>query len=107
MARTLQFIVIALLAPVGQADEPNSTPKEIPATRPQQKQALETLKKREARLPLPPPTAEELKPREGSSSGLGGRVVNNGRMRSLYLPPELRGGGARAPGGERPQDPSM
>ena len=89
------------------AAEPSTQPKEIPATRSLAKQALENLKKREARLPLPPPTAEELKPRtEGTGSGLGGGIVNNGRMRNLYLPEDLRSGNQRT-GGQRPKDPAM
>jgi AhpD family alkylhydroperoxidase len=98
---------LMLVCPLALAAEPSSKPKGIPATRPQQKEALEALKKREARLPLPPPTEEELKPREGSSGGLGsGGVVNNGRMRNLYLPAELRSGQNRG-SGPRPKDPNM
>lgn len=100
------------------ADEA-SQPKAIPATRAEAKEALERLKHRQPRLPLPPLTEEEqAQRREGSSgSGLGGGVVNNGRMRNLYLPLELRGsrgtrstaartGEARGPS-NRPRDPNM
>ncbi len=76
------------------------TPKAIPQTRPEMKAALEKLKSREARLPLPPLSSEEQAAAAGSSS-LG--VVNNGRMRSLYLPPELRSLG----GSSRQKDPKM
>src|SRR5687768_4171100 len=56
-----------------QAEEQLSdAPKPVPATRPEIKAALEALKQRTPRLPLPKPDA------------LGG--VNNGRMRAAYLP---------------------
>jgi len=83
------------------AEEPAASPKPIPQTRPEAKEALEALKRRSPRLPLPPPTAEELQraaerssqrsggKSERGASGLGGGIVNNGRMRSLYLPAEL------------------
>lgn len=57
---------------VVQADDPA-------LTRPEMKARLEALKARTSRIPLPPPTAEEL--------ASGKSVVNNGRLRSLYLPP--------------------
>jgi alkylhydroperoxidase family enzyme len=47
-------------------------------TRPEMKKRIEALKEREARIPLPPLTAEEV--------AEGRRSVNNGRLRSLYLP---------------------
>lgn len=62
-----------------------ATPKPIPATRPDMKKALEDLKKMTPRLPMPAPTAAELE----KAGGKG--IVNNGRMRQLYLPEELRG----------------
>lgn len=98
------------------ADEPSSTPKEIPATRHEAKKALDALKRREARLPFPPPTEAELKEAAeraassgGSSSNLGGgRIVNNGRMRSMYLPEDLRGGNNNnRGGGQRPKDSNL
>jgi alkylhydroperoxidase family enzyme len=101
------MLVLGALPPL-LAEEPNAAPKDIPATRPLAKAALEALKKREARLPLPPPTEEELKPREGTSGSLGRGVVNNGRMRNLYLPADLRStsGGNRG-SSPRPKDPNM
>ncbi len=76
-------IVLLSLSPLVRASEPaGPTP---PPTRPEMKQALEALKKAQPRLPLPPLSDEE-------KALLGGRsVVNNGRMRQLYLPAELRG----------------
>lgn len=59
--------------------EDSAKPKPIPQTRPAMKQALDDLKKREPRLPLPPPSAED------KASGEQRRLVNNGRMRQLYL----------------------
>ncbi len=56
-------------------------PKKIPISRPEMKRALELLKSRQPRLPLPPAA-------EGESS------VNNGRARALYLPESWRGGQA-------------
>lgn len=50
----------------------------VTKTRPEMKQRIEALKGREARLPLPPLTPEEI--------AAGKRSVNNGRLRSLYLP---------------------
>src|SRR5262245_36796572 len=76
--------VAALLA-CGQAGA--AEPKTVPETRPDIKKALEELKKQKARLPLPPLTDEE-KEKAGKRS-----IANNGRMRALYLPAELRGGG--------------
>jgi alkylhydroperoxidase family enzyme len=74
-----------LLAVWAVAGEP-SQPKVVPVTRPEMKEALEALKKSKPRLPLPPLS-------EAEKEKLGGRSpVNNGRMRALYLPPELRGG---------------
>ena len=64
------------------AEGVSDAPKPIPATRPEIKQALEALKDREPRLPLPAPA-------EGETS------VNNGRMRALYLPESWVAGGSR------------
>ncbi|MDB5346638.1 MAG: Carboxymuconolactone decarboxylase family protein [Schlesneria sp.] len=47
-------------------------------TRPEMKKRIEALKEREARIPLPALTAEEI--------ASGKRSVNNGRLRSIYLP---------------------
>ena len=76
------------------------TPPLVAATRPELKQLLEGSKRSKPRLPLPPPTEEELAQSQAraksqtrpGASGLGG-IVNNGRMRKLYLPPEVTGGG--------------
>jgi alkylhydroperoxidase family enzyme len=76
---------LLLLSGLVRAGEP-AQPPPVPVTRPDMKQALECSKKAKPRLPLPPLTDEE-------KTQLGDRpVVNNGRMRQLYLPAELRGG---------------
>lgn len=59
------------------AEAPSDTPKAVPATRPEIKAALEALKYRAPRLPLP------------EAEGEGG--VNNGRMRAQYLPASWSG----------------
>ncbi len=64
-------------------------PPPVAATRPELKRSLEDSKHNQPRLPLPPLTAEE---REKAARG-DWSVVNNGRMRRFYLPPELAGGG--------------
>ncbi len=83
------IVLAALLGPAGllQAAEPDTAkPAPLPATRPAMKQALEEHKHAVPRLPLPPLTDAE-KARRGNRP-----VVNNGRMRQYYLPPELTGG---------------
>jgi alkylhydroperoxidase family enzyme len=78
------------------AEEVSNQPKPIPVTRGEVKEALDRLKYRTPRLPLPEPTAEERQARDGRG------FVNNGRMRALYLPEELRSGGF-----SRARDPRM
>jgi len=83
MKRSLTFAVIALQisAALSAAEQPESNaPKTIPSTRPEMKLALEALKRRQPRLPLP------------ESAGDGG--ANNGRMRAAYLPESWIAGGA-------------
>ncbi len=76
---------LALAAPALAADGPPP----VAATRPELKQFLEDSKHNRPRLPLPELTPEE---REKAAKG-DWSVVNNGRMRRSYLPPELAGGG--------------
>ncbi|RPI80314.1 MAG: hypothetical protein EHM42_12280, partial [Planctomycetaceae bacterium] len=93
--RTLLLGLLLSLSAV--ADEsrkaPDDQPKAVPATRAQMKAALDRLKFRQPRLPLPAPTAEEIERAKQSTAtrGLGGGLVNNARMRNHYLPEELRG----------------
>lgn len=51
----------------------------VAPTRPEMKRRIEALKDRQSRLLLPPPTAEDI--------ASGRMLVNNGRLRALYLPP--------------------
>ena len=76
--------LVALLAasPLVAAEAPSDVPKPIPATRPEMKAALEALKDRQPRLPLPPKSDAD-------------QGVNNGRMRASYLPESWGGGGGR------------
>lgn len=62
----------ALIGNTASADDPA-------LTRPEMKKRIEALKLRTSRLPLPPPTEED--------RASGKSLVNNGRLRSLYLPP--------------------
>lgn len=94
--------------PIRAADQPPSAdPKPVPATREEEKAALEAHKNARPRLPLPP-------------SADGSRGVNNGRMRQYYLPDmgsflgpprgaQGAAGGNRggAQGGGANQDPAM
>ncbi len=72
------FFAVFAAVPLAQGEEvPNAEPKPIPRTRAELKEALETLKHRQPRLPLPPEEAGEQ---------AGRPTVNNGRMRAYYLP---------------------
>jgi alkylhydroperoxidase family enzyme len=80
-----------------------SDPPAVAPTRPELKQQLEDSKRSKPRLPLPPPTEAELaaaRARAGAGPMTG--IINNARMRRLYLPPEVIGGGFT-----RERDPSM
>ena len=78
--------VLIGLAVDARADQPPSdVAKPVPVTRTEMKAALEALKSRAPRLPLP--EAE------------GGGGVNNGRMRAAYLPESWIGPGGRAGAG--------
>ncbi|HEV3167853.1 MAG TPA: hypothetical protein VGZ22_27880 [Isosphaeraceae bacterium] len=86
----LTFVVMAGLG-LGLASVPAamaSDPFPVPANRTEMKQVLEDSKKSKPRLPLPAPTAEE---KSQAGQGQFG-IVNNGRMRRLYIPAELNGG---------------
>jgi alkylhydroperoxidase family enzyme len=106
--RTL-FAATALLFPAlpgscPASDGPASdAPTPVAATRTELKEQLERSKQSRPRLPLPPPTEQDLadaKARGGRGSMAG--IINNGRMRKLYLPPEVLGGGFL-----REPDPAM
>jgi AhpD family alkylhydroperoxidase len=95
------FLLIGLVCQRHALAEDVAGPKPIPPTRPEAKQALDNLKSRTPRLPLPEPTDEE---REQAESRSSFGLVNNGRMRALYLPNDLTG---RNSGGVRQKDPVM
>jgi hypothetical protein len=84
------------LAGLGRGDEPRATPLPVPLTRPEMKQALEDLKGRKPRIPLPALSPEE-------EEELGPRAYNyEGRLRYHYFPgTDARGGFSRDP------DPNM
>jgi hypothetical protein len=82
--KSLLLTPLAMLAWVAPAAA-EGPPRTVPATRDEMKKALDALKKRQPRLPLPPRTKEE-RDRPG-----GRPPVNNGRMRAYYLPAEWRG----------------
>lgn len=76
---------------VGRGDEPRSVPLPVPLTRPAMKQALEDLKGRKPRIPLPELSEEE-------RQQLGERAATyESRLRYHYLPwAEARGGSGLA-----------
>jgi alkylhydroperoxidase family enzyme len=99
-------MIISLVLPSRSpaADSPPSDkPAPIAATRPDLKEQLERSKRSQPRLPLPPPTEDEVAA-ANSRAGQGPMrgIINNGRMRKLYLPPEVLGGGF-----SREPDPAM
>lgn len=98
MTTTYQYFLVVFLSlhsqAIGWANEPDS-PKSIPQSRKSMLEALEKLKSRTPRLPLTDAQAIESDTAANNRSdktpeprSLG--VVNNGRMRALYLPEELR-----------------
>mgnify|MGYP001036445029 CR=1 FL=1 len=91
-------------------DRAPDEPSKVAATRQELKAQLEGSKQSRPRLPLPAPTDEEIAEAEAraaarpGSRGMGGGIVNNGRLRQLHLDPALLG--ARN-GGSREPDPLM
>ena len=73
----MKCMLVALLAMF--VIVPAASAEDLSATRPEMKKIISALKNRQSRLPLPPPTEEE--------KASGRSLVNNGRLRSLYLPP--------------------
>lgn len=107
-------VLAAVLAAGSRGDDTADQPKNVPATREEVKEALNNLRHRQPRLPLPPPTEDELRAaREraaagGNAGGLGGGLVNNARMRALHLPEELKTNtGFRPQGNPRERDPNQ
>ncbi len=81
--------------------------KPVATNRGELKRQLEDSKHSNPRLPLPPPTQAEIDEAEaraktkGAVAGLGG-IINNGRMRKLYLPASFVSGGF-----QREKDPAQ
>lgn len=93
---------LGLLAAAGfaPADEPRSTPRPVPLTRPEMKQLLEDMKVRTPRIPLPELTAED-------REKLGERGNNyEGRLRYHYMPWTRGEAGRGAGGGFGKDDPT-
>ncbi|MDB5313346.1 MAG: Carboxymuconolactone decarboxylase family protein [Gemmataceae bacterium] len=88
----LAAILTAAIADPAPLPPPATTPKLVPATREELKDALEAHKKARPRLPMPPAEAGD---------GPLARV-NNGRFRAYYLPAALRDSGF-----SREPDPAM
>ena len=84
------------------AEGPRTTPLPVPLTRPEMKQALEDLKGRPPRIPLPELTEEE-------KAKLGDRISYEGRLRYHYMPGGDERGGRGGGGGafSREPDPNM
>jgi hypothetical protein len=84
MNRVVTLALAASLAWAGPGRAGDAArPKDVPLTRPEMKKALDELKKRQPRLPMPPLTDKE--------KADGKRAGGNGRMRAYYLPKELHG----------------
>jgi alkylhydroperoxidase family enzyme len=85
---------LALAAWLGlSAGMATASPPVVSPTRPDLKQQLEDSKKSKPRLPLPEPTEQEIDAAKKAPNGMLSGIINNGRMRKLYLPPELTSGG--------------
>jgi hypothetical protein len=90
--------LVCASAGIVRGDEPGALPLPVPLTRPEMKQALEDLKERKPRIPLPLLSAEE-------KQQLGERGLNyEGRLRYHYLPRSDARGGGWLP---RDSDPNM
>lgn len=109
--KTMNVILAGLMLMPGliraSEPEPSHMPRAVAATRSELKRQLEDSKRSQPRLPLPAPAAEEIAEaasRAGAGApGLHG-IINNGRMRKLYLPPEFVSGGFSR---DRTPDPVM
>ena len=112
MKTSMTALLAAALAATtaGRADD---GPSKVAATRQELKEQLERSKESRPRLPLPAPTEAEIaeakaraESRAGSGlpRGMGGGIVNNGRLRQLHLDADLLGAGAS---GSREPDPAM
>ena len=94
------FTLIATLPALSRAEEPGTTPRPVPLTRPDMKQMLEDMKARKPRIPLPELTDEEKK--------LGERGTGyEARLRSQYMPAGDGRGNGGGGGFSREADPAM
>jgi AhpD family alkylhydroperoxidase len=67
----------------------DNVPKAVPQNRAEILKAVERLKLRQPRLPMPAVETTDPAIVIPNHSGLGGGIVNNARMRNKYLPPEF------------------
>jgi len=95
MLMRLWFGVALLSAMAGASAWSDETAPPLMTTRPEMKAQIEALKSRQARIPLPALTPEEI--------AAGKRSANNGRLRSLYLPESWLAsrGASSSSGGQR------
>src|SRR5947208_6307829 len=104
MRYSFAFATFLMAGSLQAADDPATTPRPMPLTRPEMKQYLEDMKARKPRIPLPELTEEE-------KAKLGERGMGyESRLRYHYMPAgEGRGGfggnGGRG-GSGREGDPS-
>ncbi len=114
-------LTLCMNGPARSDDAPTGAkPSPVPVTREDMKKALEDSKRNVPRLPLPAPTAEDVDKAEAAAKAraeaaakngqpdvigksMGGGIVNNGRMRGIYLSdygtavPLMPMGGGRGP----------
>ncbi len=93
----LAYYCWALLVLSAYATADDTPAFQATVTRPEMKQRIQALKDRTSRLPLPPPTPEDLKS--------GRPLVNNARLRSLYLPASWQAFVVPGWGGSTPAKP--
>jgi hypothetical protein len=94
LSLALTLLAMSVLGQAQAADVASDAPKPIPGTRPEIKAALEALKQRKPRLPLPP-------------APKGEPSVNNGRMRATYVPEAWTGGNPNRGRGFNPRQPGQ
>jgi alkylhydroperoxidase family enzyme len=90
----LSAVVLALLAGASRAgDTADATPPTVPVDRAGVKRMIEQSRHRPPRLPLPPPSAAEVAEANQRGPLVPGlpALINNLRMRRLYLPASLTG----------------
>lgn len=91
ISHAIVMIVFMIHRPVGLLADDFNSPKPVPQSRQAMLEALEQLKSRDARLPLPEVSDDTMADAVGSSESLSRQpsVVNNSRMRAMYLPEQL------------------